>query len=209
MHLETWVNMQHKNVHPITRHNKISTVMKALHSVREDKSQLFEWKVRRDTTACIAQLNTKKQKGHPFSKKRKFVLSIGLFLVTKILLDRIVKPPLSDRKITLCMSCLETYSMYIQWYNLLSVGVLYKESKNPEMVRIPTVVVSRFHYWRNKLPEVLRLGATLGLPVMLGGREPGCGAVAARWGLCAAGPRQGGPAGAAVCYLFLRLCSRL
>lgn len=29
---------------PHTRHNKVSTVMKALHSVREDKSQLFERK---------------------------------------------------------------------------------------------------------------------------------------------------------------------
>ena len=36
--------------------------MKALHSVREDKSQLFKQKVRQETTACIAQLNTKKQK---------------------------------------------------------------------------------------------------------------------------------------------------
>lgn len=56
--------------------------MKALHSVREDKSQLFEQKVIRETTACIAQLNTKKTKtkGHPFSKKKqktlRFVYSI-------------------------------------------------------------------------------------------------------------------------------------
>lgn len=106
--LEIWVNMQHKNVHPITWHNKISTVMKALHSVREDKSQLFERKVRQETTACIAQLNTKKTQKvtHSWKRNKKlFVLSIGLFLVTKILLDIIVKPPLSDRKITLCMSC--------------------------------------------------------------------------------------------------------
>lgn len=70
--------------------------------------------------------------------------------------------------------------MYIQSYNLLSIEVLYKESKNLEMVRIPTVVVSRFHYDRNKLPEILRLGATVGLPTPLGGRESGYGAVAAR-----------------------------
>jgi len=44
--------------------------MKALHSVREDKSQLFERKVRRETTACIAQLNTKKQKVTHSRKKK-------------------------------------------------------------------------------------------------------------------------------------------
>lgn len=132
MYLEIWDNMQHKNVHPpITRHNnQISAVMKALHSVREDKSQLLEWKVRRDTTTCIAQLYTKKQNA-PHSQQKNGVYWV--VLVTKILLVRIVKPPLSHRKITLCKFCLETYSMYIRSRNISSVGVLYKESgQNPD-----------------------------------------------------------------------------
>lgn len=104
--------MQHKNpVNPITRHKKFSTVMKALHSVRGDRSQ-FERKgqMRNNSLHSTAQSNnnkTKTETGHPFLKKKNnlSILSISLFLVTKILLDRIVKPPLYDRKITLCMCC--------------------------------------------------------------------------------------------------------
>lgn len=74
--------MQHKNVHPITRHNKFSTVMKALHPVREDRSQLFERKgqTRNDSLHSTDQhKETKKQKVTHFSRKKKEISSFCLF----------------------------------------------------------------------------------------------------------------------------------
>lgn len=61
--------MQHKNVHPITRCNKFSTVMKALHPVREDRSQLFERKGQTRNNSST-QKKQKKQKVTHFSRKK-------------------------------------------------------------------------------------------------------------------------------------------
>lgn len=69
--------MQHKNpVNPITRHKKFSTVMKALHSARGDRSQLFERKgqMRNNSLHSTAQENNNKrtkQKVTHFSRKKK------------------------------------------------------------------------------------------------------------------------------------------
>lgn len=86
----------------------------------------------------------------------------------------------------------------------MSVGVLYKESKSPEMV-----ILSRCDY-----DQIICLKFPDWEPCWdPQSRSEDRSRAAGPWQRGEAsvqrGPRQEGPAGAAVCYLFLRLCNRL